>query len=343
MKITWKKHRLIFKKAAGTSRSILLHNDVWFIFIEEKGKVGIGECNPLVGLSIDDRPDFEEILTYYVKKFESESSINLHELNDFPSIKFGFESALIDLSMGGKRILFESDFTSGKSQIPINGLLWMASKEDMLQQLDQKINQGFTCIKMKIGAIDFDEELEVLQEIRSNFSADKMEIRVDANGAFKVKEALNKLEKLAQFDIHSIEQPIAIAQWNEMKKLVNASPVKIALDEELIPLRRTKNRSDMIAAIRPHYIILKPSLVGGFSDCNEWIDIATKFEVDWWITSALESNIGLNAISQYTFTKNPMIPQGLGTGSLYSNNIDSPLIIKSGTLHYDIQGKWGRI
>jgi o-succinylbenzoate synthase len=343
MKITWKKHKLIFKKAAGTSRSILLHNVVWFIFIEDKGSRGIGECNPLVGLSIDDRPDFDEILTYYAKKFESEKSIDLNELNAFPSIKFGFETALKDLSMGGKRILFESDFTKGESQIPINGLLWMASKEDMLQQLEQKITQGFTCIKMKIGAINFDEELEVLQEIRTSFPADKMEIRVDANGAFKIDEALNKLEKLAKFNIHSIEQPIAVAQWQEMKMLVKSSPVKIALDEELIPLREKKDRAKMLEAIKPHYIILKPSLLGGFSDCDEWIAIASEFGIDWWITSALESNIGLNAISQYAFTKQSLIPQGLGTGSLYKNNIDSPLIIKDGALHYDIHAKWGRI
>lgn len=343
MKISWKKHRLIFKKAAGTSRSVLYHKDVWYILISDNGRSGIGECNPLVGLSIDDREDFEDQLTYFSSRFEKASKVDLTLLTDFPSMKFGFEMAVKDLAMGGKRMLFDTEFSQGKAAIPINGLLWMASKDDMLMQLENKLEQGFSCIKMKIGAISFNDELAILKEIRKNFKADEIEIRVDANGAFKAEEALVKLEKLARFDIHSIEQPIATRQWEEMQRLCASSPVKIALDEELIGLMSREDRINMIQHIQPDFIILKPSLLGGFADCDEWIDIAEKYGVDWWITSALESNIGLNAIAQYTFTKNVRMPQGLGTGALYLNNIDSPLFISEGALYYDINGTWGEV
>ena len=343
MKISWKKHRLIFKKAAGTSRTVLYHKDVWYILIEEKGRKGIGECNPLVGLSIDDREDFEEQLNDFSKRFEENSKIELDLLSDFPSMKFGFEMALKDLETGGKRILFDSEFSRGESSIPINGLLWMASKDDMLAQLEKKLEEGFTCIKMKIGAINFEDELAILKAIRKNFKADEIEIRVDANGAFKAEEALSKLEKLAFFDIHSIEQPIHTKQWEEMRYLCKSSPIKIALDEELIGLKSKDERMQMMEMIHPDFIILKPSLIGGFSDSDEWIAIAEKNKVGWWITSALESNIGLNAIAQYSYTKNVRMPQGLGTGALYSNNIDSPLFISDGALYYDINGAWGEL
>jgi o-succinylbenzoate synthase len=341
MKITYRKYRLAFKRPAGTSRSILLHNDVWYIFIEKDAKIGVGECNPLLGLSIDDRPDYEEKLKYFIQFFSKNGLIDLSLLEQFPSIKFGFECALQDLETGGQKILFPSAFTEGKDSIPINGLLWMGSKDYMLEQLEDKLAQGFTCIKMKIGAINFEDELSVLKTIRANYAADKIEIRVDANGAFKASEARGKLEKLAQFDIHSIEQPIAVGLWKEMKELIKVSPIAIALDEELISLRLTKERARMLEMIRPDYIILKPSLLGGFEDSNEWIAIAEGLGIKWWITSALESNIGLNAIAQFAFTKNIELPQGLGTGALYKNNIASPLRIENAQLNYDPSLKWG--
>ena len=341
MIISYKKHRLLFKKPAGTSRSILLHNDVYYIFIENEGVIGVGECNALVGLSIDDLADYESILNNYVNSFTKKQFIDLSILDKFPSIKFGFETALLDLNEGGKKTLFPSDFTKGLKSIPINGLLWMGSKEYMLEQLQEKIDNGFSCIKMKIGAIDFNEELEVLKTIRQNFDASQIELRVDANGAFKVDDALIKLEKISKFTIHSIEQPIAVKQWSIMKELVKESPIPIALDEELIGISNKEEREEMLEMINPDYIILKPSLVGGMQDCDEWIEIANKNNIDWWITSALESNIGLNAIAQYAFNKDVTIPQGLGTGGLYTNNIDSPLSISNGELRYKTTKSWG--
>lgn len=341
MKIYWKKHRLVFKRAAGTSRSILLHNDVYYIFMETEDAVGIGECNPLKGLSIDDLENYSEILNDFCKKFAAKQDVELSILNDFPSMKFGFETALLDLKTGGKKLLFPSNFTQGLESIPINGLLWMGSKEYMLEQLEEKIKSGFTCIKMKIGAINFEDELQILEEIRQNYDDSKIEIRVDANGAFRADQALDKLKRLAKFNIHSIEQPIAVNQWNEMSKLVKKSPIAIALDEELIGLKNREIKEDMIRKIKPDFIILKPSLLGGLKSSDEWIAIANENNIAWWLTSALESNIGLNAISQYAFSKNVKMPQGLGTGGLYTNNIASPLRISKGELFYDQNENWG--
>lgn len=343
MKISWQKQTLIFKRAVGTSRSILDLNDVWYVKIENDGRVGVGECNPLVGLSLDDRPDFEVLLDQFVDEFNKTMHIDLARLNDYPAMKFAFESALLDLKMGGTKVLFPSKFTQGEASMSINGLLWMGSKKFMLDQLNEKLNAGFSCIKMKIGAIDFNEELAILKEIRANFTSSQIELRVDANGAFKSSEAMGKLDKLAAFEIHSIEQPIEVGQWEEMKELVKNSPIPIALDEELIPLRKKEERLEMLQQIKPDYIILKPSLVGGFADCDEWIELAEANNIKWWMTSALESNIGLNAIAQYAYSKDVVLPQGLGTGALYSNNIDSPLYISKGALFSDPNKKWGKL
>ncbi len=343
MKISYKNHRLEFKRPAGTSRSVLYHNNVWIIRIEKNDKLGFGECNPLVGLSIDDREDFEVILKDVISEFEKKGKIDLDILDDYPAMKFGFESALLDLTTEGEMILFPSDFTKGKRSILINGLLWMGEKQFMLEQLSEKLKLGFNCIKLKIGAIDFEQEIDVLKEIRKNYSAEEIEIRVDANGAFTINEALDKLQRLSAYDIHSIEQPIAVGQWNEMEELCKRSPIPIALDEELIPLRSKKERYALIKKVKPDYIILKPSLLGGFGDCDEWITIAEEANVKWWLTSALESNIGLNSIAQYSFSKGVTIPQGLGTGGLYSNNYASPLHILNGELFYDPDKSWGKI
>lgn len=343
MKITWKKHTLLFKRPAETSRNILTENTVYYVIIEHAGLQGIGECNPLTGLSLDDRPDFEDLLNYFTQLFEDNQQIELALINDLPAMKFAFECALLDLKNKGRKIFFDSDFTNGKRSIPINGLLWIGTKKFMLEQLEEKLEDGFSCIKMKIGAIDFNQEITILNEIRNRFDKSEIEIRVDANGSLNTETALSQLASLAVFDIHSIEQPIATGHWKEMHKLARISPIPIALDEELIPIRDKAEREKLLLSIMPQYIILKPSLLGGFEDCNEWISIAESLGIKWWMTSALESNIGLNAIAQYAAIKDNDMPQGLGTGSLYVNNIDSPLTIEKGRLVFDGANKWGDI
>ena len=343
MNISYQHKRLVFKRPAGTSRSVLSYNDVWYVLIERNGRIGVGECNPLQGLSLDDRPDFEDLLAHFVNDFNNSGTVDLDSLVDLPAMKFGFESALLDLEMGGKKLLFPSEFTNGNASMSINGLLWMGTQSYMLEQLEEKLMQGYSCIKMKIGAINFEEELDIIKRIRNTYSADEIEIRVDANGAFPSEQALEKLNALAQFDIHSIEQPIAPGKWDDLEDLISKTPLPIALDEELIPIRKKEERLFLLQKLKPHYIIIKPSLLGGFADSDEWIDLAEKVGVKWWLTSALESNIGLNAIAQYAFSKNVSLPQGLGTGSLYRNNIESPLYISNASLYYDPSKKWGKI
>ena len=331
---------LKFKLPAGTSRGVLLDKQVWYVIIEEDAKVGIGECNPLKGLSIDDIPDFEEWLVGFARTFELNQEIDLDLLHTYPAMKFGFEMALKDLENNQKCLLYPSDFTEGNRSIPINGLVWMGDKQFMLSQIAEKFKEGFDCIKLKIGAINFEAELELLKFIRDRFSPEQIELRVDANGAFHPDEALSKLKALSKFQIHSIEQPIEQGQWGQMADLCKNSPIPIALDEELIAVRDKVDRLEMLQTIRPDYIILKPSLLGGFEDTDQWIEIAETVGIRWWITSALESDIGLNAIAQYTFTKNNSLPQGLGTGTLYTNNIPSPLYIKKGRLYLGEGKEW---
>ena len=217
----------------------------------------------------------------------------------------------------------------------------MGSQDFMLEQIMEKMNAGFTCIKLKIGAIDFEKELELLRFIRAHFTASQMEIRVDANGAFAYMEALSKLSQLAEFELHSIEQPIKNGQPDKMAKLCLETPLPIALDEELIGCVNIEDKANLLDRIAPQFIILKPSFVGGFAGTQEWIDLAQERGIGWWITSALESNVGLNAIAQWTHTLNPDMPQGLGTGALYTNNIDAPLVVENGALWYDPKKGWG--
>ncbi|PZW39099.1 o-succinylbenzoate synthase [Mesonia algae] len=340
MKATYHKHILNFKRPSGTSRGVLTTKETWYIIIEKEGKKGIGECGILRGLSIDDRPDYEEKLQWLCTHIEDDINSLFTELKEFPSILFGLEMALQSLDSKDPFVLFPSHFTDGKAGIPINGLIWMGEKSFMKEQIKEKIKQGFSCIKLKIGAIDFDAEMELLQYIRKEFSAKEIELRVDANGAFQPEDALEKLKRLSDLSLHSIEQPIRQGQYKEMAKLCKETPLPIALDEELIGVFNTSDKENLIEEIKPQYIILKPSLIGGFQGAKEWVNIAEKNQIGWWITSALESNIGLNAIAQFTYLQNNPMPQGLGTGSLFTNNIESPLQVKGENLNYNPQITW---
>lgn len=334
MEASYKKYTLNFKVPSGTSRGILTQKETWFIVLRNDGRYGIGECGILRGLSMDDRPDYVEKLAWTCRNIHLEQEQLLQELKEYPSIQFGLEQAFLSLASEDPFELFPSDFTQKETPIPINGLIWMGDEAYMLQQLEQKIKDGFRCIKMKIGAIDFEKELSILKFIRNHFSSQEIEIRVDANGAFSPHEALKKLERLATFEIHSIEQPIKQGQWEVMADLCEKTPLPIALDEELIGVFDITQKKGLLQTIQPQYIILKPSLVGGFSGSQEWIDLAKEQKAGWWITSALESNIGLNAIAQWTYTLDNTMPQGLGTGSLYTNNVESPLEVSGGKIFY---------
>jgi O-succinylbenzoate synthase len=353
LKASFKKHTLQFKFEAGTSRGVLKNKDTWFIQVWDENdplKIGIGECGPLKGLSIDDRPDLEKKLTEVCRQVESISDLDLFDidwlssfdLTEFPSIIFALETAFLDLLNGAKRQLFKTSFSQGLSGIHINGLVWMGDEDFMIQQIREKIAAGFSCIKIKIGAIDFDKECSVLSFIRKKYSSDKIIIRADANGAFSPSEALGKLNILSQYEIHSIEQPIKAGQEDPMKDLCARSPIAIALDEELIGIRSYEDKKKLIEKIRPSFLIIKPTLLGGFHASQEWIELAESTKTGWWITSALESNIGLNSIAQFTssYPQTSSIPQGLGTGQIYHNNIESSLVIKMGSLYCDPNKKW---
>jgi len=340
MNSRFKKHILKFKNPSGTSRGVLSTKETWFLIIYDGDKTGIGECGILRGLSIDDRQDYEEKLKWVCKNIYLGKEALYNKLTEFPSIQMGLETAFLSLKAKHPFTLFPSDFTDGKSSIPINGLVWMGDKTFMNSQIKEKIASGFKCIKMKIGAIDFKTEIELLKTIRKEFSPSEIELRVDANGAFSPEEALEKLKRLSEFDLHSIEQPIKAGQWEAMAKLCEQTPLPIALDEELIGVFQDSQRITLLQTIKPQYIILKPSLIGGFRASDFWIKLAENHNCGWWMTSALESNVGLNAIAQYTFTKNSNLPQGLGTGSLYTNNIDAPLKVGKGQLMYEPDGSW---
>lgn len=340
MKATYKKYILNFKNPSGTSRGVLRTKETWFLILEYQGKIGIGETGLFRGLSIDDVPNYEEKISWVCKNIHIGLEKLLAKFITFPSIQFGIEQAFLSLESKNKFELFPSEFTKGNTCIPINGLVWMGDQQFMKTQIQEKLKSGFSCIKMKIGAIDFDAEVALLKTIRSEFSSNEIELRVDANGAFKPENALEKLEILSELELHSIEQPIQQGQLEEMALLCEKTPLAIALDEELIGVFSRKEKRKLIETIKPQFIILKPSLVGGFSGSKEWMEIAESENIQWWITSALESNIGLNAISQFTHTLKNELPQGLGTGSLFSNNFESPLEVKNGTLHYNNYRNW---
>lgn len=340
---TYQKYILKFRKPGGTSRGVLTEKETWILSLyddKNPDKKAWGECGLFRGLSADDRTAYEEKLQEVCAKLPVQMSDLLPSLKEWPSIHIGVESVLKDWENGCTQTIFESDFTEKNKGIAINGLIWMGSKEDMLAQIKSKLEEGYQTLKLKIGAIDFETELAILKSIRQKYSPEEITIRVDANGAFSPEEAMEKLDRLAAFNIHSIEQPIKAGQWQEMAALAERSPVPIALDEDLIGVHSFEQKKELLETIRPPYIILKPTLAGGFAGSDEWIQLIEKQEGNWWITSALESNIGLNAIAQYTFTKNNPLPQGLGTGQLYTNNIDSPLTIREGKLFLDQSKAW---
>ena len=342
LRATFTKHNLIFKQPSGTSRGVLYEKPSWFlkVFYKENPEIfGLGECSIIPGLSPDHLLELEPFLQKVVKNIQFYID-KPESLSSFPAVQFGVETALLDLKNKGGRILYPSDFTQGKESIDINGLIWMGTHEFMQTQIKEKLEQGFKCIKLKIGALNFEDEISLLKKIRADYNAETIELRVDANGAFYARDALEKLKRLSDFQIHSIEQPIKAGQFEEMAKLCLQTPIPIALDEELIGHTEIDFKNQLLEQIKPQYIILKPSLLGGFDKSFEWIQLARKYKIGWWVTSALESNIGLNAIAQWTYQLHSPIPQGLGTGALFTNNLSSPLTIKEAKLFYQANKAW---
>lgn len=333
MRITIEERLFHFKQPAGTSRGIYTTRKSWFVEVEENGRRGLGECAPLPDLSCDARPDYAEVLRAFCDKTEQTGCIDYEAMRDYPSMLFGLETALLNMQRGEQ--LFDTAFSRGEQGIPINGLVWMGSYEEMLQRMEEKLAQGFRCVKLKVGAIDFEKEFELVKRIRDRFSYHEVELRLDANGGFKSDEALYRLELLSQYAIHSIEQPIRQKQWADMAELCRESPLPIALDEELIGINDPDNKRQMLHIIKPAYIVLKPSLHGGMAGCREWVDIAREEGIGSWITSALESNVGLNAIAQFCsalYGDDVKMPQGLGTGQLFTDNVPMPLQIRGDKL-----------
>ena len=332
---TFKQYLLQFKNPSGTSRGVLHTKETFFLEILEGDKKGIGECALFRGLSFDDVPDYEEKLTWLCENINQDSAYLKKELLHFPSIWFGYEQAILNVKHG-ENLYFPSDFTEGKSSIKINGLIWMGNVDFMQTQIEEKLELGFDCIKLKIG-VDWNSEKEILRKLREKFPKEQLELRVDANGGFTFEEAKTVLNELDELGIHSIEQPIKAGNLEEMKLLCATTPTPIALDEELIGVVDFEEKRKLLEKIKPQYIILKPALIGGFSGTDEWISFAENLGIGWWITSALESNIGLNAIAQYTFTKGNKMPQGLGTGGLFTNNFESNLQLEGDLLSMKIQ------
>ncbi|SKB74015.1 o-succinylbenzoate synthase [Soonwooa buanensis] len=328
----FEKYTLNFKRPSGTSRGVLNVKETYFIYIEEDNKIGVGEANLFKGLSFDDDDEYEDALTWACQNVNLGLDHLREEMVNHPSIIFGLEQAFLNLEHGGN-IYFPSDFTEAKDSIQINGLIWMGDVNYMKEQIEEKLAQNFHCIKLKIG-VDWGNEKQVIAELRKKFPKDVLELRVDANGAFSPEKAKTVLEELATLDIHSIEQPIEAGNWKAMAKLCAETPTPIALDEELIGILNYESKVDLLKEIKPQFIILKPTLIGGFSGSDEWIELAENQKIGWWITSALESNIGLNAIAQYTYPKQNPMPQGLGTGGLFTNNTTSHLDLKGEQLWF---------
>lgn len=346
LKATVSKRVFQFNFRARTSRGLMRDKTSWFITVaDDAGTEGIGECGPLPGLSSDYSPDYEHILSGIVARFNEAAfqSPALVDLDTFipagcPSVVMGFETALADLRHGGKRIIFENAFIRGE-KIPINGLIWMGDTDFMMSQINIKIGEGFRCVKLKVGGLNFERECDILHYIRNRYFRDDITLRLDANGAFKLDDVLFKLDQLAQYNIHSIEQPIKPG-FSEMEELCRKSPIPVALDEELIGRETLAEKQQLLQHLKPGFIVLKPMLHGGFRGCHEWITVAEQLGIGWWITSSLESSIGLNAICQFTANYRINTHQGLGTGKIYENNFQSPLTVDRGQIYYDRNQYW---
>ena len=363
MKLDIEERVLHFKQPAGTSRGVYTTRRIWLITATDAAGhvMGIGECAPLPQLSCDDVPNYAEVLRGFCDEVERTGLIPYEALRPYPSMLFGLESlipippkptpnpsrgegSLNTFSVGNAALeatqapLPSGGVGGGYFSIPINGLVWMGPFEEMHQRIEEKLAAGFRCVKLKIGAIDWEREIALIRFIRERYSRQQIELRVDANGGFTVEQAMSRLEELAKYDIHSIEQPIKAGNWKEMARLCRESPLPIALDEELIGVNTQEEKAALLDAIRPQYIILKPSLHGGMRGSEEWIRLARERGIGSWITSALESNIGLCAIARFTvrmYGPHITMPQGLGTGQLFTDNIelsDVEMTIEQGRL-----------
>lgn len=346
LRATLSRRTFQFNFRARTSRGLMRDKTSWFIILSAGADVyGIGECGPLPGLSVDHSPEYDEKLHQVVDRF---NSMGFSDVNDIdlsrvvpakhPSILFGLETAVADLAHGGKRLIFDNGFVQGQ-RLPINGLVWMGDLDFLMGQINIKVADGFRCLKLKVGGLDFERECDVLHYIRNRYYREEITLKLDANGAFKVSDALYKLEQLARFDVHSIEQPIK-AGSSELAEICRRSPIPVALDEELIGVDGKDEKTALLDRIQPQFIVLKPMLHGGLGGCEEWIHLAEERKIGWWITSSLESSIGLNAICQFTANYEVDQPQGLGTGKIYKNNFESPLEVSRGEIFYDAANQW---
>ncbi|PJJ61119.1 o-succinylbenzoate synthase [Hymenobacter chitinivorans] len=350
--LSYSRRVLRFNFPARTSRGALTEHYAYYLQLTDPvqpGRVGVGEAAPLAGLSPDYGPATETQIADFCRIFNQQNHPALSPETaaalvpaELPALRFALETAVLDWQQGGRRQLYDTPFSRGQAGIPINGLVWMGDAAFMREQIQKKLADGYSCLKLKIGGIDFATELRLLAEIRAVAPPAQLTLRVDANGAFAPAEALHKLQQLAQFELHSIEQPIRAGQWAAMAAVCRESPVPVALDEELIGITEAGQQEQLLDQIRPAYIILKPTLVGGLAATRRWIALAEARGIAWWLTSALESNVGLNAISQFAAQfAPPDFPQGLGTGQLYTNNIAAPLTIQRGHLYYEPGGVWG--
>ncbi|MCM1152771.1 MAG: o-succinylbenzoate synthase [Muribaculum sp.] len=335
MRLAYAPVMLKFKEPAGTSRGVLTEKPTYLIKLWDESApevFGLGEASVFPGLS----PEADGRYEYKIVELLANVAIGRStDLSRYPSLLLGFEQAIRDFSSGGRGLYFESPFVHGRKSITINGLVWMGAIDTMLQRASRKIENGFSCLKFKIGALHWKDEYDMLRIIRDSYPASRLTIRVDANGGFNSDNVMNVLDALAKLDIHSIEQPVKAGNRTLMHRLCKESPVPIALDEELIGVYTDEERAALLDEISPRYIILKPTLCGGFSGSDSWIHLADQRSIGWWITSALESNVGLNAIAQYAASKNVEMPQGLGTGALYEHNFISPLRLDGEHLSFD--------
>ena len=343
LKLTINERTFHFKQPAGTSRGVYTTRRSWFVTAtdtEHPQAIGVGECAPLPKLSCDDLPDYANVLKTMCDRVEREGKLVPDTLRNHPSMLFGLETALMTMRAASD-VIFDTPFTKGEVGIPINGLVWMGDYEQMLVRMEEKMDKGFRCVKIKIGAIDFERELDLVRRVRERFKEEDIQLRLDANGAFSHQEVMDVLQRLAPYAIHSIEQPIRQGQWEEMAEVCQKSPIPIALDEELIGVNDMEKKQRLLEIIKPHYIILKPSLHGGMAGTTEWVDMARERGIGSWITSALESNVGLSAIAQLAaqlYGCPPDMPQGLGTGQLFTDNIDRPLKVIGDQLFYIKEG-----